>query len=230
MEVIKKTDRDIIFRIERFRSINNAMIEQALNTYGHKNIAFRPKEPLFEDINIMKKSFTQNIFFQLGYISKKKNLIFHKKDINHKNISRYRFDDRGDLIKFFERTWVKFFFDRYKEYFSPEMKEKWFGMLKDLPNSNNTIVLSDGRGEKIAMLMTYDSSDCIGNRVTQVGWIWVDENVGASERINIHHQLVSWLLEKSQDLIQAGVHIDNVRSQKYFMKLGFKPVCMHLFR
>lgn len=56
-----------------------------------------------------------------------------------------------------------------------------------------------------------------------VSWIWVDPAVPAAERRCIHALLRGWLMENSREYIGASVHAANLRSQKWFLRSGFRP-------
>lgn len=56
-----------------------------------------------------------------------------------------------------------------------------------------------------------------------VSWIWADPAVPVEERRCIHALLRGWLRGNGRKFIGASVHAANLRSQRWFLKSGFRP-------
>ncbi|MFC1523028.1 hypothetical protein ACFL6Y_11525 [Elusimicrobiota bacterium] len=82
--------------------------------------------------------------------------------------------------------------------------------------------------ENVASLFTYKDKDCAGREVMQIGWIGIRESLHKEARLSVHRKLLEDIKGLNADIYQAGIHLFNVRSQKFFLKLGFKPACIHL--
>jgi hypothetical protein len=60
-----------------------------------------------------------------------------------------------------------------------------------------------------------------------LNWVWFDPALSARDRANAHHLTVGWLIEKGHT-IDAFVDSFNIRSQRFFRKIGFRPACLHI--
>ena len=77
--------------------------------------------------------------------------------------------------------------------------------------------------------MLFDSNFFTGVEVDQIGWIWIDRNLSQEMRKEAHQNVSNWLRDSlSKSFYQAGIHIENTRSQNFFKKLGFTTKCAHI--
>lgn len=60
-----------------------------------------------------------------------------------------------------------------------------------------------------------------------LNWIWFDPGLSSYARSCAHFLAVGWLKERSHTT-DAFVDSFNQRSQKFFKKIGFRPVCLHI--
>jgi RimJ/RimL family protein N-acetyltransferase len=57
-----------------------------------------------------------------------------------------------------------------------------------------------------------------------IGHIWISPDLEKEERITIHKYIRWWLRNNMKHkVIRAAVDSFNIRSQKFFRKMGFKP-------
>jgi hypothetical protein len=61
---------------------------------------------------------------------------------------------------------------------------------------------------------------------TLISWIWISEEVNAEKRKEIHNLFISKLKEEKNERILASIENLNSRSINFFIKLGFKPLCL----
>lgn len=73
-------------------------------------------------------------------------------------------------------------------------------------------------------------TDYNDNPVTQFGWVYIDSSLEKEKRRMIGQIVKSWAHNHSPLLIQAGVHIYNVGSQKFLERMELKLSCAHIFR
>lgn len=66
--------------------------------------------------------------------------------------------------------------------------------------------------------------------VEWVPWVWIDDNLLAEERRLLHARIRAWLTENIDQEVQCVVNSFNVRSQKFFRKMGFVPECVRIVK
>jgi len=60
-----------------------------------------------------------------------------------------------------------------------------------------------------------------------LNWIWFEHELSSHDRACAHYLAVGWLKEKGH-AIDAFVDSFNLRSQRFFVKIGFRTVCLHI--
>lgn len=66
--------------------------------------------------------------------------------------------------------------------------------------------------------------------VEWIPWIWIDPNIPLEDRKSLHGLISGWLKANIDGKVQCVVDSYNVRSQKFFKKLGFIPECVHIVK
>lgn len=96
-----------------------------------------------------------------------------------------------------------------------------------------TKLLTDSRvlclqknGQLISALFVFKWKDCFGAPVDWIPWVWTKSDISASERFGVHQEQIVWLREHITDRVQCIVAADNLRSRKFFVKIGFNPECI----
>ena len=57
-----------------------------------------------------------------------------------------------------------------------------------------------------------------------ITWAWIDSRLNKDERRTAHVLLGRWLFENSSKYVGGSVHAANIRSQKWCLKMGLRPV------
>lgn len=66
--------------------------------------------------------------------------------------------------------------------------------------------------------------------VEWVPWVWIDDRLLAEDRRLLHSRIRVWLTENINQEVQCAVNSFNVRSQKFFRKMGFVPECIRIVK
>jgi len=79
----------------------------------------------------------------------------------------------------------------------------------------------------IAVTKWHDYAD---SPVEWIPWIWIAPDISQEERKVLHVLISGWLKANISGRVQCVVDSYNVRSQKFFKKLGFTPECVHIIK
>lgn len=79
----------------------------------------------------------------------------------------------------------------------------------------------------IAVTKWHDYAD---NPVEWIPWIWIAPDISPEDRKVLHGLISVWLKTNIAVKVQCVVDSYNVRSQKFFKKLGFIPECIHIVK
>lgn len=86
----------------------------------------------------------------------------------------------------------------------------------------------DGMAAGIVALRKW--KDYLQQPVDWISWVLVEEALSREERAATHAYISAWLKENAGPKVECLVQSFNVRSLKFFIKLGFKPVALHVYK
>ena len=134
-----------------------------------------------------------------------------------------KFKNAAEHRKWAMATDRKYFSGPFRAFLTPSFKAEAKEYYKnELPRAKGVSVRR--KGKIVSMLTLLKISGKTGAKpLSWVSWIWVDPLVPGGERRSIHALLRGWLRENSCKYIGASVHAANVKSQKWFLRSGFRP-------
>lgn len=125
---------------------------------------------------------------------------------------------------------VSEFFSEWKSYLGPRYLEGARVGMKMLKDPGKYLCLKKGR-KTVALVYMMDWMDWRGRPVDWVGHIWIDAGLDPFDRGRIHGYIAAWWKRTAKTgKIQGVVNSFNLRSQKFFRKMGFKPECLHVLK
>lgn len=134
-----------------------------------------------------------------------------------------KFRNAAEHRKWAMATDRKYFFRPFRAYLTPSFEAEAKEYYKnELPKAKGVCVRR--KGKIVSMLTLLKLPVKTGAKpLDWVSWIWADPAVPAVERRCIHALLRGWLRENGRKHIGASVHAANIKSQKWFLKAGFRP-------
>lgn len=96
--------------------------------------------------------------------------------------------------------------------------------------SEGKVALWAKAGDTVGALALTRWHDFADNPVQWIPWVWVSDELLPVERRILHAQILNWLKLSVDNKVQCVVDSYNVRSQKFFRKLGFTPECLHIVK
>ncbi|OGR80909.1 MAG: hypothetical protein A2X32_00640 [Elusimicrobia bacterium GWC2_64_44] len=114
-------------------------------------------------------------------------------------------------------------YEKWKQYVTPDRVafSRDVAQYKLLPE-NSLCLAKDS--VPVGLVTTYKRE---GTDSYCLNWIWFDPLLSRPDRACAHYLAVGWLKEKGRS-IDAFVDSFNLRSQRFFVKIGFRPVCLHI--
>ncbi len=108
------------------------------------------------------------------------------------------------------------------------IKETNMVIEKMLPTAKAAALTKAGR--TVALLTTVNWKDCLDQPADWVTWVWIDAALSKAERYSIGDYFSRWLDINSGSKVQCFINAFNVRSQKFFRRLGFIPEWFHVVK
>lgn len=139
-----------------------------------------------------------------------------------KNIAAYR--------RTFLRTHNKYFQKAFKGYHTPAYGAEVKKYLKNtFPDTKGVCVM---RGRRVVgMLSLFKIGKYFRfSPMHWITWLWADQSQPKDVRRGVHFMLRAWVRKNASRYVGASIHAVNVKSQKWFIKLGARPCQIYFSR
>jgi RimJ/RimL family protein N-acetyltransferase len=221
MTIIKEFDDLIICKIDNLLEINNQSLDKFNLNRSKKLIITFDKE--IENENILLNEIPSRYYTKIAY-SIKKNLLNNQIFNLPSDISIFSFNTQEEFQRYyyyqfetFYNNWKKYLPENYINVLAQAAKEKEFiDKTKYLCLSKNATIISF-----TTLIKWYDYNK---NPADLVGHIWIDVSLEKEKRNIIRNYFSYWFKKNmNTETLLAGIDVFNIRSQKFFRKMGFKP-------
>jgi hypothetical protein len=225
MEILKRTPKTIVYKLPDFSVIGNDFVAALEWPEGINVQMFLFEKPISSECEIMA-GISSDRLVGLGYsYSPSKSADSKIKlcagispvDLDLEALGRLYYDTQSEFYK----KWESELGDSY-------MKETNMVIEKMLPSAKVAALAKDGR--TIALLTTVKWKDCLEQPADWVTWVWIDHTLPKVERNNIGEYFSRWIDVNSDKKVQCFINAFNIRSQKFFRRLGFMPEWFHIVR
>lgn len=202
--------------------------KKVCSDYERKTIVLHGGKELEESLSFIENNFKNDYFVQLGFTASKSNIKVNS--YNEKSLLKQKeYTSNLDAFRDIEVSYLNEKNEKWFNYLPEYIHQDNLDYLRNETNVSRTFSLSDQANQVIATLMTFDSTFYTGKAIDQVGWIWIKRGISKEQRKEAHYKISKWLKENlTKDLFQAGIHIENYRSQSFFKNIGFTVQCAHI--
>lgn len=225
MEIIKRTDKKIVYKLSDFSVVDSAFVNSLDWPEGINVQMFLFGKPITGEHDVMPKIHSERLV-GLGYSyiptadgTREAPLPAGLVPVNL---------GAGVLRQFYYDTHLAFYKKWEGELGAGYMKEANMVSEKLLSPARSAALAKDGRN--VALLTTVKWKDCLDQPADWVTWVWIDPVLTKDERISIRNYFTQWLNNNSAKKVQCFINSFNVRSQKFFRRIGFLPEWFHVVR
>ena len=232
VKVIRDSSLELVFQIDHFSEVNNELLDKLFDQHPGKQMVFRTRQTTIESLEDLKKVDMQKYFIQLGFTANNEHLktIPYNDNCNPKNIINItESGQKEDLNKIIMHTFEEYFDKKWYPYLGKKFSNDWIGYLRSMLDSSRNYGIKCNN-QISGLLVLSSSKDCLQNSLMQIEWIWVDQEKDIDTRKQIHRKIVDILKNAHPGTYQAGVHLYNTVSQKFFSKIGFQLKCAHILK
>ena len=224
---VESSEKHLLINETEFKDFSPGDFEVLSSKYGKKTVVLHG-ENLKDSLDEIKANFKDNYFVQLG-VTASKNDITNLENKNSEYLLEKVYKNTDEALEDIKVSYSK---GRNLEWFKyiPELiHDENLNYLQKELNLSRLLTLKDSSNEVIAMIMTFDSDFFTDEPIDQVGWVWIKDDITKELRFEAHSKISKWLKKNlTKNFYQAGIHIENSRSQKFFQKMGFEVKCAHI--
>lgn len=227
IEFYRKIGEKEIYRAESFSQIKNRDLKIFINALKARGCKILFTRKIEGEQDILSKIDHRKYNIALCYSVNTGKLV--KQASLPQNIKSFRFKSargcRDDLSKK-----VAEFFSDWKSYLGPRYLEGARMGMRMLKAPAKYLCLKKNH-KTVSLVYMMDWVDWRGRPVDWVGHIWIDAGLTPQERAHIHKYVSFWWRKMAKTgRVQGVVNSFNVRSQKFFRKMGFEPECLHVLK
>jgi len=197
------------------------VIKPKLDELDKKRCIFFTHDKIENEILLNSRTNPRKYTLQIVYSITKKQLK-EKKVKLPKDIKSVRFKNKKEYFKFLKKKLLEYIYS-WESFLNIDNYLEFLKTLRDHPWTKNYLCLKKGR-RIVTLTDLCEPPDFIRCPLDWIGYIWIDSNLEKEERMTIH-KYIKWWLKKNMKhkVLRAGVYSFNIRSQKFFRKMGFKP-------
>jgi hypothetical protein len=224
---IKDTERHILISDTEFKDFSKSIFEDISSKYDKKTIVLHG-EALSQNLEIIRDNFRDNYFVQLGFTASKGDIVKVQKTESEKLTAKV-YKNSSEALNDIKSTYATGSDEDWFQYIPEPIHKENINYLEKELSLSRILTLVDSSNVINAMVMSFDSLFYTDESVDQIGWVWVKRDITKNSRLEAHSKILNWLrVNLTKDFYQAGVHIENSRSQIFFQKMGFKLKCAHI--
>lgn len=216
---------ETVFTAKRFSDVTAELVSTLRHKHPQKSVAIRPTAPAFEDLAALTKSLKDAAIGQVGFTVQKDQLR-RPAARDRSCVNARRPTGLAEVRYYLAESYIERFAKPWADYLGPtRIQDNLNILLTAATTGNTTFAVRDDA--PVGMAVCFPHHDCAGIPVLQVAWVWVDGQLASSERQQAHYALCEPLMMSRYRTLQAGIHLKNLRSQRFFTTLGFQPRCVH---
>ncbi|MBF0104701.1 MAG: GNAT family N-acetyltransferase [Deltaproteobacteria bacterium] len=215
--------------IRTFGALKQSMIDEFFrHQTARAEYVLKPDVYESTDIQHLRDSIDHDRYFtQLGFIA-------HRSDINPirtetTGVVAQIPNQTGGTVELFTNAVKRNFVIPWQKYLGVGLSEVFIDCV------GSTLVLEHSLcfmydGKLVGLAYRFPSHDCMGRELQQVGWVWIDKTLKLSSRREIRSMISQWLRDSDATLFQAGIHVFNTPSLRFFEALGFTLQFAHILK
>lgn len=226
IEVIKtSTGKTVpICRIRDISILNDSflttIIKPKLDKINQKGCLFFSQKKIERESLLNSRTDPVKYNLQLSYSIDKKKLKMRRPNLP-KGIKIFRFKNKKFYFNLLKKKLLEYFHS-WKNFLNKNSYLESINRPINKWPTKEYLCLKKGR-EFVALVDLWEYHDFIRCPMNWIGHIWITPKLNKQER-SIIHKYIKWWLGKNVKYkrLRAGVHSFNLRSQKFFRKMGFK--------
>lgn len=228
LPVVAITDKKIVYRAETLRSVTGELLGGlAWPADPAGQVGFVFNEAVEDEYALLQKNLSDGYFARFIYAAAKQDIRIPAAE-EAPGLAPHAFRAPEELKalflstnKVFSEQWKKQLKDRYAALLESQARE-------DLPKARVMAFAKNGRA--VSLFTMTRETGYEGLPVDWLHWAWIADTLEPGERAFIHRRAAEWVCANVAREIQCNIFAFNLRSQKFFRKLGFLPKCLYIVK
>lgn len=228
MRILRSDKELIVFEIEHVSALDDGFLDRLPWPDGVSKAAFRFATPIGTAPGRVLKRLSPRHYPRIGFSARPEELVSPVPIDPGSSIRRSSSEDL-DALKSLTRSTLTAYLARWGALAHPDLSRQLDEYLEKQMTLSGT-VLMEKQGSPAALMNLLDIKDCLGMSAEHIGWAWTDPRLGLEDRRQIRALGVDRLKRSRAESLHAFVDYFNFRSSNSIVKVGFKPMCVHVSR
>lgn len=213
--------------LDCFSDLNPGLVRQHFKKAGDVDFVVRARNYRPDDIETLQKKIGRGYFTQLGFLASKSDVSAPWSAPSSVKMTRFR--NVEEAREWASKTLKISLIEPWRSYLGEKMVDV-FSRSVDSSITLECSVVFMYKSQIVGMAYHFPHQDCVGNEVGQIGWIWIQPDLPKDLRREIRSHMATWLQSLKFGFFQAGIHLYNISSQRFFAAIGFQLRCAHILQ
>lgn len=135
------------------------------------------------------------------------------------------FPDKKELVEAYVSTQKEYFYKPWSKHIRIELLEGARNFADKYARPERARWLKKDGG-MVGLVVLVEWRDWFGAPTDLISWLWISPDLAVEERKAAHGLLLTWLGLEAHGKLTCAVDSFNLRSQKFFKRIGFTPKCL----
>lgn len=222
--LIQKEKEKIIYQMPDFSRLNTSAVDKLYWPKGIPVLWLKYDENLDDCHGELDKRLSRKYIARVIYSADRENIRPEAGKIPAGAITTRSLTAEQSLALYLE-TQAKAFIAPWAGQLDSKYLDEISSFVKeDLTVSKSLCFFKDRSPVGLALLTV------LGSGAGLVSWIWFEPALSGAERRRAHALFAGWLRDGKYPQIKSVVHSFNLRSNRFFLKMGFHPQCIAITR
>ncbi|HAH32745.1 MAG TPA: hypothetical protein DCL44_10575 [Elusimicrobia bacterium] len=225
MRLIRKTNSRAVYKLKDFRKINNKFFREIPWPDNLRGMIFSFEKKIKDEQKVIK-AISSKYWVSVGYSVESRKLVNCGNMLpNHIRPSK---PTNTELHKLFCKT-QSMFYKTWRNNLGPAYLKEVRMVADNMLNSAKVTCLKKN-GKAVGLLIVVKWKNHMDIPVNWVVWVWIDRNLPVEERTAVRDYFTGWMKKHIRGCIQCVINSFNIKSHRFFKKMGFFPECVHYIR
>lgn len=218
----------VLLKPNDFSDVSNEALLRIARTKKATWIVIQPLHPTYSGLLSLIPLGEKNVFIQTSFACSSNDIKEPAFDAQSVNFEVYPPPITDSTFEYYMENVDQYFLKPWHNKLLKEI-DQWFRESIKAFRAVTSCIRYEINNQTVAFHSEFPYMDTFGTQVVQIGWIWIDANLSADQRRGVHKCFANYLKARSDSRYQSSIHILNLRSQRFFRKLGFEPVCANVY-
>lgn len=215
----------IVYEAAGLRTVTDRFIESLGWPQEIPALGVMLLEPDGDEYALLKKNVSDKYSVRIVYEARSGSLPLPQAKKEDPALQFCPFSDKKTLVDAYVSTQKEYFYIPWAKHIRMELLEGARNFAEKYAKPERARWLNKD-GKMVGLVVLVEWRDWFGAPADLLSWLWFSPDLSPEDRKAAHGILVTWLSLEAPGKITCAIDSFNLRSQKFFKKIGFRPKCL----